>query len=161
MFSLRPAKQGDTSRMASIRTRTLRERARDSYSETELDVIAPESPSPDRGTETIRNDSFDVIVAEEEEILGFGVVHPADGQIHGLYVDPGTTGDGVGSTILEELERRCREAGRESVFALATLNAAPFYRKRGYETVEERAISENPEIPVVHVEKSLTERKDE
>lgn len=159
MFSLRPAKEADTGEMASIRTRALRERARDSYSEAELNMIAPENPDPDRGTETIRNSSFDVIVAEEEEILGFGVVHPSDGQIHGLYVDRDATGDGVGTTILRELEQRCRDAGRESFYAFATLNAAPFYRKRGYETIEERTISENPEIPVVHVEKSLPEEE--
>ncbi|WP_209490523.1 GNAT family N-acetyltransferase [Halolamina salifodinae] len=157
MVILRAARDDDTPQLTEVRTSTLRERASGSYSESELAAIAPKNPDPDRGSGTIQNESFDVIVAQDDGILGFGVVHPSDCQIHGLYVKPEATGEGVGTALLEELEQRCRETGSESLFALATLNAAPFYLKRGYEKISERTISEEPEIPVIHVEKSFAE----
>lgn len=155
MVTLRPATPADTAEMAAIRTSTLRERAAESYSAAELDAIAPKHLGSDRESGVVQSDDFEVVVAEDDELLGFGVVHPGDCQLHGLYVRPDATDEGVGTALLAELEAFSREEGCESMFALSTLNAVPFYLKHGYERVGEETISTDPEIPVVRVERTF------
>jgi len=75
-----------------------------------------------------------VLIAEvNDEIIGFGGIDLASPeQIKWLYVDPQSQGAGVGTAILQELERLGWNAGYESLRLHANPPAIEFYRKHGY-----------------------------
>jgi GNAT superfamily N-acetyltransferase len=80
---------------------------------------------------------------EAGRALGFLTLHQtpvlhrptAVGRITALAVDPGAQGLGVGRRLVEEGERRCREAGLsriEVTSGLSHADAYDFYRHLGY-----------------------------
>ncbi|MEM4780046.1 MAG: GNAT family N-acetyltransferase, partial [Halalkalicoccus sp.] len=61
----------------------------------------------------------------------------ADAEVTGVYVDPSAARQGIGSTLLADLERYGRERGVRTLALSASLNAVPFYQAHGYERVRE------------------------
>ena len=47
-------------------------------------------------------------------------------------------GEGIGSRLLEKIEDKAKEEGLNEMESLASLEAVEFYRKNGYEIVDER-----------------------
>lgn len=90
-------------------------------------------------------------VAEVEDcdgptVAGFGDVRfdppeyisePADGGVRAVYVDPEFARRGVGTALLERLEREARERDLDTLGLLASVNAVPFYERNGYDRVTE------------------------
>jgi putative acetyltransferase len=54
------------------------------------------------------------------------------GELHVLFVHPDQIGRGVGSALLEEVERDARRSGAANLLCPASLNAISFYRRRGF-----------------------------
>lgn len=74
-----------------------------------------------------------VLVAERGlNLVGFGQMDLALGELEALYVAPEEAGHGVGSRLLASLEALAWKAGAAEVNLDASLNAEPFYRARGY-----------------------------
>lgn len=84
------------------------------------------------------------VVAEDERgVLAFGSLRlaprdDADADVTAVYVHPSVAREGVGSAVLEALERRTHDRGAETLALTASLNAVPFYEARGYRRVGER-----------------------
>lgn len=107
------------------------------------------------------------LVAETDgQVIGFGWMKPrADdyftidvgGEITGVYVHPTAAGRGVGTRLLDRLERFGRRASVRSLGLWASLNAVPFYSEHGYETVTNQALEydDGTEIPVREMKKEL------
>lgn len=58
-----------------------------------------------------------------------------------IYVDPDHWGDGIGTTLLEKFEDFCRKRGYETVELRVLAEndvGVSFYRKHGYEMIDER-----------------------
>lgn len=158
-MEIRRATREDAARLAAIRRETLRDRAGEAYTDAQLATLTDADASAVESA--VANDAFRVSVARQREevergrretVVGYGTVHPADGQIHALFVDPDRGDEGVGSAILAVLERAVEP---DEAFALSTPNAVGFYERRGYETVGEETLGDEPAIPVVRVEKRL------
>ena len=60
----------------------------------------------------------------------------ADMQIKGLYVDPEHQSKGIGGNLMKYLEKTASEQGAKALTVHATLNAAEFYRKCGFDPLE-------------------------
>ena len=71
------------------------------------------------------------------EPVATGMLDPAHREVGALFVLPGFIGRGFGRQMLEHLEQVALELGIEEVVLDATLNAADFYRSRGYEGSEQ------------------------
>jgi GNAT superfamily N-acetyltransferase len=54
------------------------------------------------------------------------------GRIDAVFVDPECMGQGVGSRVMQHLERLAVSLGIAELSLDSTLNAAPFYRALGY-----------------------------
>jgi len=81
-----------------------------------------------------------VVATEEGRMVGFGGIDVlAVEQVRWLYLLPQYQGAGVGSEILERLERIGWGAGLESLRVHSAPGAANFYRKQGYRLVETAA----------------------
>lgn len=73
----------------------------------------------------------------EGEPVATGMLDPDHREVGALFVLPGFTGRGFGGQMLEHLEQVALALGIEEVVLDATLNAADFYRSRGYEGSEQ------------------------
>jgi putative acetyltransferase len=74
---------------------------------------------------------LEIWVAELDDIVaGWGAIR--GGYLEGLYTAPEFAGRGVGSDLLDMLERLMRARGIPAVEAEASSNALAFYIRRGY-----------------------------
>lgn len=78
-----------------------------------------------------------VIVAEAAtpagpRIAGYGQLHPVEGAIEAIYVDPDFARRGVGRALCGALEARARALGLPGLVLDASLNSAPFYAAMGF-----------------------------
>ena len=71
------------------------------------------------------------------EPVATGMLDPDHREVGALFVLPGFIGRGIGGQMLEHLEQVALALGIEEVVLDATLNAADFYRSRGYEGSEQ------------------------
>jgi putative acetyltransferase len=84
-----------------------------------------------------RNESSICAVTEDESCVGF--VRLGFGtSVHllSLYVDPDSQGRGIGAALLSAAHAICRARGVAQVQVAASLNAVPFYARRGYVRVD-------------------------
>ncbi len=98
-----------------------------------------------------------VVALGREALLGFGSLDRQDARICGLYVAPGQAGNGLGSQLLQTLERLALYAGLEKLFAFSTLNAENFFWNQGYELVRKatHTLFNATCLPCVKMEKEL------
>ena len=76
-----------------------------------------------------------VATDEADRILGFTAVHPADGEMFLLFVDPAHSGRGIGRMLLDAAHDALREAGCDEAFLFThELNerALAVYTSAGY-----------------------------
>ena len=82
-----------------------------------------------------------------------------------LYVDPGWQRRGIGGSLLGAAHAICRARGVARIHVAASLNAAPFYARRGYvwvEMIEWRptGVDNGPAIPAVTMTLALSSNAD-
>ena len=72
------------------------------------------------------------IAVVDEEIAGLGALSYKENKIYAIFVKPAFLGKGVGKKMMIFLEDLASQKGVSTVYLDSTLNAAPFYRSRGY-----------------------------
>lgn len=98
--------------------------------------------SADLPSEDVRTAPATFVLAESDgTLVGAGgvEVHGADGLLRSVVVDESVRGDGLGSTLCDELEARAREAGVDTLYLLTT-TAGGFFRRLGYEAIDRDAV---------------------
>jgi len=85
----------------------------------------------ERYREAMRRLEF-LVADEVGRIAGFSVVDVAAGELHALYVAPGSAGRGLGRALLGAAERIAAAWGLRTLRLKSTLNAEGFYARRGY-----------------------------
>lgn len=92
-------------------------------------------------TEDVRTAPATFVLAESDGVLvgaGGVEVHGSDGLLRSVVVDESVRGDGLGSTLCDELEERAREAGVDTLYLLTT-TAEGYFRRLGYEAINREA----------------------
>jgi N-acetylglutamate synthase-like GNAT family acetyltransferase len=95
-----------------------------------------------RGAELdeLESKAFPIIVCEEDGIsIGVGRVHfnsETEAQIRSMAVEENWRGKGIGSIVLNELEKIAKEKGAKKIILHARDNAVNFYKKNGYKIVK-------------------------
>ena len=135
--SLRPATQADKSALFRVHVDAIKVLARDAYTEEELGAWHGRLTT-DSYTELI--DSRVMLVAEANgELVGFCQLDLGAGEVEATLVDPRYAHAGVGSTLLEAVERIAHDAGLRALHLASSLNAESFYRKHGFDVKERSA----------------------
>lgn len=73
------------------------------------------------------------MAVDGDKVLGSAAIDLHSGRIDGIFVLPDFMDKGIGRQLLLYLEDIAIAAGLDQVVLDSTLNAAPFYRKCGYE----------------------------
>ncbi|WP_336021793.1 GNAT family N-acetyltransferase [Halobellus salinisoli] len=128
-LSYRPAAASDIPRLVEIHRRAVREIGSGYYTNRQIKAWTAEA----REDAYPIADSEVVLVAERDgTVVGFGQLTVERPEIAKLFVDPDYAGDGVGASLLAELERVAVERGVSELFLDSSLNAANFYHRNGY-----------------------------
>lgn len=131
--TIRLATPADGEALVEVHVASIRELGPAAYDPEQVEAWAA-NKRPDRYP--LGDESTHAVVAESDEIVGFGWVDLEAGEVTAVYVHPDHARQGVGRAILEHLETAAREAGLESLGLTASVNAARFYERFGYEPVE-------------------------
>jgi GNAT superfamily N-acetyltransferase len=129
---VRKARPGEGQAIIALHARTVREINSRDYISEEIDVWLARK-SPDKEEARIGAGEVYVCIGDDEALLGYG--SRTGDRIAGLYVAPDRQGQGVGSALLEQLERDAIAEGIEVLELNSTLTAAGFYQQHGYETL--------------------------
>jgi N-acetylglutamate synthase-like GNAT family acetyltransferase len=89
----------------------------------------------------LENNDFPIMVCEVDGIpIGVGRAHfisENEAQIRSISVEEDWSGKGIGSTVLKELEKIVKAKGAKRIIIHSRSNAVEFYKKHGYQVVEE------------------------
>lgn len=100
-----------------------------------------------------------LVCERDDQITGLGSLEIAEQEIKTLYVVPAEQGKGTGSALMVALEQAAVDAGLGAVRVESTLDALPFYRRRGYIGRERvNLMSDGAVFEVVYMKKDLTPR---
>ncbi len=96
-------------------------------------------------------DRGEMFVCESDEsVVGFG--HAVPGEVLAIFVHPDSTGQGVGTCLLNYAIRCARRGYTGPIKVTAMLNAQRFYEKHGFTEVQRYAILRGAlEFPVVEM----------
>jgi GNAT superfamily N-acetyltransferase len=154
MVTLREAQPADAPAIHEVVASAAREQGPWAYTEREVEAWAHvEDPPPDDPIED--DDSYLVVAEADGKVVGVGDL--AGGEIRAVYVRPGRIRQGVETRLLDELEPTASDGGHDEVSLHASLNAVPFYERRGYDSVERvtHETSTGVELDVVLMTKPL------
>lgn len=131
---LRAARPDDAPVLLSVHERAIRALAGTHYTGDRLEAwIARMSAGRLREAMSARV----VIVAEVAtpagpRIGGYGQLHPVEGAIEAIYVDPDFARRGVGRALCNALESHALSLGLPGLVLDASLNSVPFYEAMGF-----------------------------
>lgn len=124
-----------TPTICRVHTSAIRELCTSHYAPHEIDAWAGRL-FPGAHREAIETRDF--FVAElDDRVVGFGQLDREKGEIEAVYVDPTAVRRGVGSALLDAVERCARSADLRSLHLVASLNSVAFYTAAGYRRVRE------------------------
>lgn len=107
------------------------------YSEDQQEHL--ENVIPEMNLDFSEKDRYIYYVAEENgELIGVAGFQKESGTVAGIFVDPDRQSSGIGSKLMKEIEEKARKENLEEMETLASLEAVNFYKKNGYEIIEER-----------------------
>lgn len=147
--TLRPAGPADAPALLSVHARAIRALAATHYTADQRDAWIARM-SVDRLREAML--ARVLVVAEAAtpggpRIVGYGQLHPVEGAIEAIYVDPDWTRRGVGRVLFEALEARARALGLPGLVLDASLNSVPFYGAMGF---RRKGVDRHEPAPGVH-----------
>ena len=101
------------------------------YTKAQVDVWASGNVDIEAWDKSFKN-HYTVISEDKGIITGFGDMSN-DGYLDRLYVHKEHQGEGIGSLIVTELERKIKTCYGVPVFTVfSSITAKPFFEKRGY-----------------------------
>lgn len=135
---LRPFLPADVERLQDLVAQSIEELTQDDYDEDQrlawMSRVADAQAFVQRLTRNVT-----LVVETDGEILGFASLKD-NKEIDLLFVHPHSAGEGVGSTLLDALERLAKARGTEVLVADVSDTAHDFFEGRGYAAVRRNNI---------------------
>ena len=136
-ISVRSARRNEWAAILAIHHRAIHEIASADYPAEVLAVWGPLVTQPDLSQFDAKIERGQVVIVAEVNgvLVGFGELVPDNNELLALYVNPDYLRQGVGTAILNELERIARRRRLPFLQMDSSLTAAPFYQANGFEAV--------------------------
>lgn len=77
------------------------------------------------------------VAIQNDEIVGFSAFSPQTQELRAVYVASKVARQGIGTKLLERVEKEALELGLSSLRMHSSITAVPFYKHQGYSTSEE------------------------
>jgi putative acetyltransferase len=137
-FALRPFLPGDTMELRELFAQSIEELTQDDYDEDQR--IAWASAAEDAGEFQKRlAQMLTLVVQIEGEYLGFASLKD-NKTIDMLFVHPYYAGEGVGTALVEALEKIAAARGAETISADASDATKDFFEKHGYVAMKRNSV---------------------
>ncbi len=142
-FPMRPFLKADTERLQDLVAQSIEMLTTEEYDDNER--IAWMSRVADAEAFAVRlSRNVTILVESDGDILGFGSLRDTDDkarrEIDLLYVHPYAASQGVGSALLDALERIARARGAETMTVDSSDTAHDFFERRGYQGIRRNTI---------------------
>ena len=144
--SLRRATQDDKEALLRVHVDAIRVLAKDAYTDEQLRAW-PGRLTTDSYTDVIN--SRLVLVAEAgTQVVGFCQFDPGTGEVEAILVDPQHAHTGIGSALLEAVEKVAEDSSLRGLHLASSVNAESFYRKHGFRVKERSVFPFATETPI-------------
>ncbi len=153
---IREYKPEDVQDLANIYYNTIHKVNIRDYTEEQLNVWAPDtSLEKSRWAEKLeRTRPFVAII--EDTIVGFAEFE-SDGHIDCFYCHHEWIGYGIGSALMNAINKKAREQKNQRIYAEVSITARPFFEKQGFLVINEQTVLlKGIELTNFKMEKSLT-----
>ena len=137
-FALRPYVSDDAPVLADIFRASIEGLAAEDYSETQVDAWAATADDEDAFEDRLGKGMTLVATMEGSPVAFTALVAP--GHIDFLYVHPAVAGRGVGTMLLEALEKLANARGAKKLTAEVSDNASEFFRHRGFKAMQRNSV---------------------
>ncbi|MGR9087773.1 MAG: GNAT family N-acetyltransferase [Gammaproteobacteria bacterium] len=134
IVNVRILRKDDLEGVAALFTASIHGLASEQYDALQLAAWAPEPP--DLSEWRTRISHFITLVAEKDGAMVGFLSFEENGHIALLYTLPGAARRGVASTLYREAEKHLLTKGVTIIFTEASLVAAPFFTRHGFQLVE-------------------------
>jgi putative acetyltransferase len=154
-ITLRPATADDCSGILATHVASIRELCAADYSEAQLQDwtanLTSEAYLPAIASHVV------VVAERDAEIVGFAELDPKGEDMVEVYVHPRHSRLGLGSLLLQAVERSARDAGLDELVLISSLTAVPFYERFGFVAgpATVRRHENGTEIPSISMRKSF------
>lgn len=157
----RAARSKDAKDMISVQFKAVQSISKEDYAKQ---ILAAWSPKPNTmriqwWADFIKNDNVRAYVAtnKKRKVLGVAVYLIAEQSIKSLYVDPKHSGQGIGSRLLNRIERFANRKEAKKLKIKASLNSIAFYKSMGFNTVKEakQILSNGSTMDAMFMEKAI------
>lgn len=154
----RQAKPADAEDVLAIKQAAV-ESTDGTYSETQVEAWRPAEGALPTFKQAMESEQFVVLLVETPEgPAGYGVLNIDEARIDAVFVEPSYAGEGLGSSLVRQLETRAQMVGLAELTVVSSLNAQPFYESLGYEPYEDRTRTiDDTDLEFVAVRRSLDE----
>ncbi|SEM42748.1 putative acetyltransferase [Stigmatella aurantiaca] len=127
----------DPALLLELQLRAIRHHGGEAYGPSELSAWC-DAAREDAEAGLLRG--FQTYVAHRGgHLVGYGCFSGEDGLIGALYVEGDQMGQGVGTALLAALEAAALAQRMRTLYVHASLNAVPFYRRRGFTALASNA----------------------
>lgn len=115
--------------ICDIRIAAIRAQCRGFYREEILKAWTKDDPS-DQFMAWVESSFY--VAMDGDTIVGTGAINLQSGKIDAVFIHPDYMGYGIGKSMMSHLEGLALSTELKAVSLDSTLNAAPFYRKCGF-----------------------------
>jgi putative acetyltransferase len=137
-FALRPYVPDDAPVLAGIFAASIEALAADDYSESQVDAWAAVADDEDEFALRVAG-LLTLVATLEGSPVGFASLE-APGHLDLLYVHPAVAGQGVGTMLLDALEKLAAARGASKLTVDASDNAQDFFRARGFKAMQRNSV---------------------
>lgn len=102
------------------------------------------------------NNSSWYVIRENRTIIGFCQYNLEDEELYQIQIDPEYQGKGYGKSLYKFVENDFRKHNKQKISLNSTVNAAPFYEKRGFKKAGDLIFPLHlAEIRMIRMEKEI------
>jgi len=124
--------QDDLEQVVALFTQTVHSVGGSYYSPRELEAWAPSHPDM-AAWRRLLDERFTIVMDAEKTITGFGCLSADGAKVDMLFTHYERQSEGIGSCILELLEKEAMRRGNSELRLITSATAWSFYQKRGYQ----------------------------
>ena len=157
----RAARSNDAKDMIAVQFKAVQSISKENYAKQVLSAWSPK-PNSQRIqwlADYIKNDNVRCYVAtnNKSKVLGIAVYLIAEQCLKSLYVDPKHSGTGIGTRLLNRIERFAHKKDADKLHLKASLNSISFYKNMGFKKIKEakQILTNGSSMEAVFMEKAI------